>query len=152
MNPILDYIKYLPTDITLYCIIPYTYQPQQPDLLRDIRTYKKDTDLLDNSYGTMYTDSILLYDLKRFCQIPHVHGFGNWLEVIDVYELDILPRCFTLWRRHVLYKNMSNSQLHTLIINFDVMRASKQRRIRFLWGLMSPEERNNFINKHILDT
>ena len=152
MSTIADKIKCLPNDLIQYCIIPYTYQIQNKDLLRDIRTYKKDINLLDNIYGTMYTNSILLYDLKRFCQIPHAHGFGDWLEAIDVYELDILPRCFTLWRRHFLYKNMTNTQIHTHIINFDIIRTSKQRLIMFLWGLLLPEERTDFINKYILDT
>jgi len=149
MNPILDYVKYLPYELILFCIIPYTYQPQCPELLHDIRTYKKDTEILDDIYGTIYTESILLYDLKRFCQVPNAHGYNNWLELIDVYELIILPRCFAIWKRHFMYKDMSNSQIYTLITTFDNMHTI-QRRIIFLWGLLLPNERNNFINTYIL--
>ena len=151
MNPILDYIKYLPVELILFCIIPYTYQPQCPELLHDIRTYKKDTGMLDNTYGTTYTESILLYDLKRFCQVPNARGYADWLETIDVYNLNILPRCFAIWKRHFMHKDMSNSQLHTLIINFDIMHTSIQRRIMFLWGLLLPNERTQFINTYILE-
>jgi hypothetical protein len=151
MNPILEYVKYLPLDVRLFCIIPYTYEPQYPQLLHDIRTYKVDTRLLDNVYGTMFTDTILLYDLKRFCQMQTVTSFNSWLEVIDEFDLNMLPICFTIWKRHFLYKDMPNSQIYTLLTNFDIMHTSPQRRNMFLWGLLLPNERNMFSNAYILE-
>lgn len=151
MNPIIEYIQYLPLDVRLFCIIPYTYELQRPELLHNIRTYKVDTRLLDNVYGTMFTDTILLYDLKQFCQIQTVHAYGSWIEVIDEFDLNTLPTCFALWKRHFLYKDMSNSQIYTVITNFDITHTSLQRRTMFLWGLLLPNERNQFINAYLLE-
>jgi len=59
MNHLVERIQRLPLDLRLFCIIPYTYELQPPKLVHDIRTYRVDTRILDNVYGTMYNDAIL---------------------------------------------------------------------------------------------
>ena len=72
MNTLTKRIHNLPLELRLWCIIPYTYQLQNKELLRDIRTYHTDKNILDNVYGTQYNNNILLNDLNQFCLLKYV--------------------------------------------------------------------------------
>ena len=119
--------------------------------MHDIRTHRVDTRILENVYGTMFNDAILLYDLKRFCQVHDIYTEPIWLDIIDEYELAALPICFEIWKRHFLYKNMSNAQLYEHITRFDTVHMDEYRCAMFIWGLLTPYERTLFINAYILD-
>jgi len=151
MNHLVERVQRLPLDLRLFCIIPYTYELQPPNLVHDIRTHRVDTRILENVYGTMFNDAILLYDLKRFCQVHDIYTEPIWLDIIDEYELAALPICFEIWKRHFLYKNMSNAQLYEHITRFDTVHMDEYRCAMFIWGLLTPYERTLFINAYILD-
>lgn len=120
----------LPMEIRLWCIIPFTYSLQSRELMRDVRTYRVDIDILDNVYNVQYNDHILLFDIKEFC-----NGTLN---------------CYDLWKRHFFYSQFSMDNLSDQISIFVHSKLNTSRKIRFLWGLLSPEERNEFINSYIL--
>ena len=151
MNHLVERIQRLPLDLRLFCIIPYTYEVQPPNLVHDIRTHRADTRILDNVYATMYNDTILLYDLKRFCQVPDIYTEAILLDVVDEFDLASLPKCFEIWKRHFSYKQMSNSQLYERITRFDTVHVDEYRCAMFIWGLLIPAERTMFINAYILD-
>ena len=160
MNTLTKRIHRLPLDLRLWCIIPYTYQLQNKELLRDIRTYQTDLNLLDNTYGVQYTDSILLYDLMRFCEFQLIHSYNTLLVYEEINNIDIneLPNCFEIWKRHYSTKYNNNIDLYKQLVGFITryssqteMRAVVSRKIKFIFGLLTVEERTEFIEMYILD-
>jgi hypothetical protein len=148
----LGIVKYLPMELRLFCIIPYTYSLQNRELTCDIRTYKNDTELLDVVYNTRYNDTILLRDLKNFCQIDDIYTDPICLYVVDEADIRSLPLCFSIWKRYCLNYNLINSELYNKIIHFDNTDTSIRRKNMFIWGLFTPTERTIFINAYILET
>jgi len=147
----LHWVKYLPLELQLFCITPYTYSIQPTQLVHEIRTYKCDIDILDNLYTTQYNDVILLRDLKTFCQIDDIYTDLLSLHVVDEVDIDVLPKCFALWKRHYLHKDLLNSQIYTLIVRFDTIHTNHRRHAMFIWGVLSPTERTMFINAYVLN-
>lgn len=147
----LGIIKYLPMELRLFCIIPYTYSLQSPELTRDIRTYKEDTCLLDVIYNTRYNDAILLRDLKNFCQIDDIYTDPICLYVVDEADIPSLPLCFSIWKRYCLNCNLINSELYSKIMHFDNVDTCIHRKNMFIWGLLTPTERTLFINAYVLE-
>ena len=155
MNTLTKRIQNLPLELRLWCIIPYTYELQNTELLRDIRTYHTDKNILDNIYGTQYNNNILLHDLKQFClltEIPLYIVLDNPDEVNNIYIED-LPLCFTIWRRYYANQQLDNVELMNEMIPFITSRidSSLSRKIHFIFGLLTIEERTQFIERYILD-
>jgi hypothetical protein len=131
----------LPIDIIREHIIPFTYLPQKKELLRDIQSFQKDLSFIENLYFTEFNDNVLLIDLIRFCSNNHVAPFHG---IHIIYE-KFLRRNFTLSNKTCTYINeFVFSVFHSTI----AMKPNKK--IKFLWGLLTPTERTRFINK-ILD-
>lgn len=145
MNRFIRRIHRLPLELRLFCIIPYTYQLQSPELLRDIRGYRVDIDILDNLYHTQYNDVILLFELKSFCNnssiITDHHG-----DVDTIMKLKYKD----IWKRHFLYSSISDSNIEKNIVSFFQNNNNIYRKTRFILGLLSTEERNTFINTYVL--
>ena len=135
-----EVIKYIETKMKVpYAviqrhIIPYTYLLQSKELLRDIRSYKQDYDIIMSHYSTQYNDNILLADILVYYKVP--------------------LRLVSILRRHVMYINRTPSDIYTLITsmyyNYNTNDDSIHRIIQNILGLMTPEERTRFINKNIL--
>ena len=155
MNTLTKRIQNLPLELRLWCIIPYTYQLQNKELLRDIRSYHKDKNILDNIYGTQYNNNILLHDLKQFClltEIPLYIVLDNPDEVNNI-SIEDLPLCFTIWSRYYANQQLDNVKLMNEMIPFITSRidSSLSRKIQFIFGLLTVEERTQFIERYILD-
>ena len=155
MNTLTKRIQNLPLELRLWCIIPYTYQLQNKELLRDIRTYHTDKNILDNVYGTQYNNNILLHDLKQFClltEIPLYIVLDNPDEVNNI-SIEDLPLCFTIWSRYYANQQLDNVKLMNEMIPFITSRidSSLSRKIQFIFGLLTVEERTQFIERYILD-
>ena len=155
MNTLTKRIQNLPLELRLWCIIPYTYQLQNKELLRDIRTYHTDKNILDNVYGTQYNNNILLHDLKQFClltEIPLYIVLYNPDEVNNV-SIEDLPLCFTIWSRYYANQQLDNVKLMNEMIPFITSRidSSLYSKIQFIFGLLTVEERTQFIERYILD-
>jgi len=155
MNTLTKRIQNLPLELRLWCIIPYTYQLQNKELLRDIRSYHTDKNILDNIYGTQYNNNILLHDLKQFClltEIPLYIVLDNQDEVNNI-SIEDLPLCFTIWSRYYANQQLDNVKLMNEMIPFITSRidSSLSRKIQFIFGLLTVEERTQFIERYILD-
>ena len=155
MNTLTKRIQNLPLELRLWCIIPYTYELQNKELLRDIRTYRIDKNILDNVYGTQYNNNILLHDLKQFClltEIPLYIVLDNPDEVNNI-SIEDLPLCFTIWSRYYANQQLDNIELMNEMIPFITSRIdlSLSRKIHFIFGLLTVEERTQFIERYILD-
>lgn len=136
----LDILMYkcrIPYDVAHRHIIPYTYLPQSKELLQDIRDYTQDIKLIEDMYYTRYNEFILLTDLLLY------HGYSYNLNYISNSLL-------ALMNRHIQLKHKDIIDLNNYIIT--ITKSSKRKRnIKFIWGLMTPGERNEFINKYLLD-
>lgn len=131
----------IPYDVIINNIIPYTYRVQPEELLRDIRSFKCDLDLVESVYLMQYNEFILLHDLIKFCNNKKYPVFD-----IDIKFENILNRSFII-------KNMDEStRTHYIFINYHRdMNFHLNKKIRILWGLLLPTQRSHFINYHILD-
>ena len=134
---ILMYKCHIPYYVAHKHIIPYTYLPQSKGLLRDIRNYTQDIKLIEDTYYTRYNEFILLTDLLLY------HGYSYNLNYISNSLL-------ALMNRHIQLKHKDVIDLNNYIIT--ITKSSKRKRnIKFIWGLMTPGERNEFINKYLID-
>lgn len=146
----MDFIKYMsrvPTDVLINHIIPYTYNIQSPKLLYDLKNYIEDFSLLENTYETMYNYGILYYDLLEYCNNEPLFGY------------EINDKFVNIFQRHVIYKNYTKTMIYDYIFHkFNVFHIEMDREFddiykkksRFLWGLLKPVERIQFINKYVL--
>jgi hypothetical protein len=128
----LEYNKRIPIAVIHRHIIPYTYNPQSKPLLRDIRSNVNDYNMIEGVYFTMYNENILLTDLLTYHKSP--------------------VRLVAIIMRHIQYKCCNSADVYKMILNTYYIRynTSILRNIRCIWGLMTPEERNDFINTYIL--
>ena len=135
----IELIKYLENKNIPYAviqrhIIPYTYLPQSKQLLRDIRSYKQDYNIIMCHYSTQYNNNILIADILFYFRLP--------LKLV------------TILMRHIMYQHSNPDDIYTLIIsmyyNYNTKNVSVHRIIRTILGLMTPEERTGFINKYII--
>ena len=134
---ILMYKYRIPYYVVHRHIIPYTYLPQSKGLLQDIRNYTQDIKLIEDTYYTRYNEFILLTDLLLY------HGYSYNLNYISNSLL-------ALMNRHIQLKHKDVIDLNNYIIT--ITKSSKRKRnIKFIWGLMTPCERNEFINKYLID-
>jgi len=128
----LEYNKRIPLAVIHKHIIPYTYTPQPKQLLRDIRSNVNDYTLVESLYFTLYNEDILLTDLLAYHKSP--------------------VRLVAIIMRHILYKYCDSADVYKMILNTYHTRYNTSiiRNIRCIWGLMTPEERTDFINTHVL--
>lgn len=133
----LMYTHRIPYYVVHKHIIPYTYLPQSKTLLRDIRNYIQDINLIEDTYLTQYNEFILLSDLFLF------HGFNYTMS-------DISTELASLFKRHIVFQNKKHIELYPCLRSMNVPNR-RHSTVKFIWGLMSPEERNKFINDYLLD-
>ena len=134
-------IARLPLDVVMNHILPFTYQTQSRELLADIRSCVNDYNFLENWYDVEYNDQVLLYDLIEFCN-QGTFSTGNF----NLMYIEIV-------RRHIKYTTASITELqyfllHNISTNVD---DATEKKIRFLWGLLTSRERTDFINKYIIE-
>lgn len=142
----------IPEDVIINHILPFTYRLQPKELLRDIKTFVEDFGLVEQYYTDDFNTVFLLRDLITFCTKNS--------EVC----MNITNKLTEIMRRHFSYKNVSDTIMFSKAHNlphfcFVFIKASMmsnktkslvKRYTRFLWGLLTAEERTRFINKFIL--
>ena len=125
----------LPTDIINNCIIPFSYSPQSPELLHDLKSYVRDFSLITSIYYTQYNECILLNDLEKM------------VDSIDSRVGNINPSSKTVVSR--LYGNKDDEKSKQFFFNDKKMNTDQKNRL--LWGLLTPTERTRFFNRFILE-
>lgn len=134
------------TDILYQHIYPYTYTSPPSMLLRDIRSYKKDIDLIYSIYETQYNERMLNNDLMYYMTNKHMSD-----KITDPYK----PAYHTIYLRAHTNRTPTTDELDvlhsrmfqtTVLSNNDVIK----RQNRYLLALMTIEERNHFIETYIL--
>jgi hypothetical protein len=125
-------INQLPLEIIINNIIPYTYNIQSKNLLVDIRSFYIDYNIIDNIYTFDYNNIILLRDLLFFTQL-------------NKYE-----KLINIIKKHIFFNNDSIKASNYIINNFETnIKLNIDRKIKFLFGLMTPIQRTRFINTFI---
>ena len=127
----------LPFDVIINHIIPFTYKPQPKNLLRDIRSFYHDYQMLDNYYTFDSNNMILIHDLVRFC--------NNNRDLLT----ETLTGFYVILRRHFHFK--TRDPVRYIITQFyDNIHSNIDKKTKFLWGLFTPRERTAFINRYII--
>jgi hypothetical protein len=109
-------------------ILPYTYLPQSKELMLDVRSYVSDYRIIENVYAFDYNDNILMTDLVNFC----------------------VNKDFSLQQRRMLV-NLSAVDMYLQTGYFpNTNMDNHERRARLIWGLLTREQRTQFINEYIL--
>jgi len=149
MESVIDekYIRKIPYDIIINNIIPYAYKPISVELMIDIYSYKKDLDIIKNIYAFDYNYGVLFHDLMYY--INHIIDEHYAVNGNDF----IMPQCEKILTRNFMISKMNkqkivsfvNKQLFVSINNETLI----ERKINYLWGLMTPIERTRFINRII---
>lgn len=108
----------LPEDIINNHIIPFSYQLQPNHLLKDVRSFHKTFEKVEDTYSFEYNYTIWLNDL---------------VEYIIIKRIDILSRYWIL----ETFFDYNYSE-----------RCNKKRIIRLYWGLLKPFERILFLDTY----
>ena len=139
-------MKILPYYLVHRCIIPYTYELQPKQLMMDVRSFTTDFSLLDNTYAYKYTNSILFNDIVHYCDV--IHRRTNNINVN--YQT---TKCVHVLRRFISLRSKDETYIQNLAICKRTNYSPKDyiRYSRFIWGLLTPSERTEFINEYILD-
>ena len=133
--------KRIPLTVLIEHIMPYARQPQSKELLRDIRSFHEDMSIIDNIYHSQYNDVVLFDDLMFYVNNRSLSANES------------NPKYKNILRRHFKMKNASNKEVVECFHNYFKQPLSNDdllQRNRMLFGLLTPEERTNFINKYIL--
>jgi len=130
-------MRYLPEELIRECIMPYCYTPQSAGLLRDIRSFTTDMDVIMLTVHDDRDIDILLNQLIYFC-----NGSRNIHETQTVQMGDII-------RRNIQFTNRYGMEIYDHIM--ELTHAPSKKHCRYLWGLLSPIERTRFINRFIIE-
>jgi hypothetical protein len=134
----IECIKKIPTEIIINNILPYTYETKPTDLLLDIISFRTDYNIIINLYAFSYNYRILLFDLIYFC--------NNSIHIDDSITLKLQ----NVLKRNFILSQFSNDQLlYFIYTTFHEKRRNTLSQIKFIWGLLTLHERNEFINRLI---
>lgn len=118
-------------------IIPYTYLLQPKFLLHDIRNYSEDLKLIQNNmYPSLFNSFLLHLDLLSYYDYSILH-------------CNVGPKLQHLLQRNIMLKNKNNDYLCKYVKQM-CSNNNRKRNTNILWGLMTPNERNTFINESLL--
>uniref|UniRef100_A0A6C0DM87 Uncharacterized protein n=1 Tax=viral metagenome TaxID=1070528 RepID=A0A6C0DM87_9ZZZZ len=141
------YIRRIPYDVIINNIIPYTYNPIPTELMIDIYSYKKDLNMIKNIYAFDFNYGILFHDLMYYINYIIDENYvvnGNHF---------IMPQCEKILRRNLMISKMNKIKIVTFVnkhFNISINNETRiERKINYLWGLMTPIERTRFINMFI---
>lgn len=129
-------MRKLPEEIIVNHIAPFIYMPQNNTLLDDVRSFYMDMRFLENLYYTDFNDTILVYDLVRFCNCGLTSNGIN-------------PSFERILRRNPVLSKKPSAYIVSYILSSFVTSVTYNAttKIKFIWTLLSPAERTSFINR-----
>ena len=118
-------LKRMPEEI-IDKIFAYTYSPQSPDLMEDVRNYIKTFDEISYIYYNYWIEGL------PFPIIVQTNQDKQWL-FRDLFSCrlvsDLKPTCSRLC-------------MHSSFLKEKI----EETRIRLIWGLLKPDQRDEFVN------
>lgn len=123
-------------------IHPYAYQCISKELSRDIRSFHSDTQVIDYMYNYYYRPNVLYTDLMYY------------LNNTDMHEVETIsmPAFFHIIRRFYPNKELTDKDVMRVYYKLCYYESDENilcNRIRFIIGMLSPEERTDFINRYL---
>lgn len=159
---ICEFMRNLPEDVIYQKIIPFTYLPQNTELLKDIENFVKSKKIVLDIYEKYFDfdgreeykhwllnnlDNFINHNVPTFSYLTqHYIGIckrhfnlknksnSQVVEYVKYLEKKTYPE---LWQNHIsIFETPTNSHWH--------------RSFNFIWGLLTCEERREFIdNSHV---
>jgi hypothetical protein len=129
-------LRRLPKELVIQ-IWSYTYSPQSPILLADIRDYLRSLDYIQYYYFDKYMENG--FDEYLYWMVHDIFGyiaFFSYDEDRSLYN--------TFWRRAIQCSQLTLDKLSEYIYRLE--HNSVDTQIRLLWGLLYPEERADYID------
>jgi len=131
-------IRQLPDDVKNY-IIPFTYSPQPNILLEDIRSFISTKQDVSYTYFRHWFDSTE-DDAEKCWLINDLFAFANDYEPTIFGYVDSF---YNIFSRNIMLKN-DKEKIKQFIVTLESESLDKQ--INIFWGLLTLEERNDFID------
>ena len=122
-------------------IYPYAYNCIPKELSRDIRTFHSDMNLIDYIYHYYTRPSVLYTDVMYY------------LNHTQQMEKTSMPAFFHIIRRFYADRDLSDSEVSTIYYKLCYFGNDDEvyiGRIRMIIGMLTPEERTDFINRYLL--
>lgn len=112
--------------------MPYTYITQPNRLLRDIRSFREDWNIIDNYYSFDFNGAVLLKDMVFYVGVTYIDRILGKL---------------------CKYKDTSCEELYGISASlfYNNRKINIERKARMIWGLLLPRQRARFINYFILE-
>ena len=126
----------IPDDIFINHILPYIYQPQPAPLMSHIQSYGRTIPILED---------ILLHEPAPFAMqsiISMLYVYMNGKDMI----YGTSPQFIGILRRNRGLANKSDKY----VINYlyqNLQFADQNKQLRFLWGLLTPSEHDDFLTR-----
>lgn len=128
-------------DVVVEHIYPYAYQCIPKELSRDIRSFHSDINLIDYMYTYYHRPSILYTDLMYYLNNTHEQEQTN------------MPAFFYIIRRFHSNRILTDKEVSDIFYKLSYYGKDDNilcSRIRMMVGMLSPEERTDFINRYLL--
>ena len=157
MNTFKNMIK-LPDEIISQYIMPFAYCPQPPELLQDIRSFTEDYKVVKNCSLMFFhrdsedeDDEMIVATKEAFIVSFFLNIINFCNDEKDVREIPTI-RFGDIIRRHVKYKDNYGMEIYDhIVMAYYLPTKKKESFVKYLWGLLTPSERTNFINKYYVD-
>ena len=136
--------KKIPVDVFINHIMPFTYKKQDTNLLNDIRNFVFDYRMIINYYFFDLNEYCLLVDLISFCTNQLCNNSminSSKMSFIFLLDRNILFRNMRLGKKFEYIKSNFYFNIHT----------KTEMKIKFLFSLLKPSERERFINQYIIE-
>jgi hypothetical protein len=141
--------KKIPPDIMINNIMPYAYRTIDKLLLHDIRTFVHDFNKIINYYYFDMNEYCLLNDLIWFCNNQIIYGtLYNEYNYPYITILNIM----NILDRNIMFKKLPHHAKVKYIRKnyyFYMMRNTHFKNMQLL-SMLTPDERADFINLHII--
>ena len=128
-------------EILIEYIHPYAYQCIPKELSRDIRSFHSDIHIIDYMYTYYHRPSILYTDLMYYLNNTHQQKQSN------------MPAFFCIIRRFYSNRILTDKEVSEIFYKLSYYGKDDKilcSRIRMIVGMLSPEERTDFINRYLL--
>jgi len=142
-------ISMLPLEVQ-NIIISYSYKFQPLDLRRDIISYFETRNMIIEIFNKRYRTLSQIYKNNIIYKqlIFHIISYTNGLQ--GMYKSNIVKLNEIFNRNYVVNANVKKLNLTIKnLFDFNWKNDLLPFRFRLLWGLLTPEERNEFLNINI---
>jgi len=130
-------IKKIPIDIITNIILPFLYNPQPKTLLDDIKNFYLTFSKVQNFYAFEYNYFIMFEDLKNV----FLYGEENFCITNEFYYI---------FKRHFMFNNMKYIKIANYVYKkYAIIDKSPKNKCKFLWSLLTINERKNFIKNYV---